>query len=91
LNDNLGIKDFDGNITYLDDLHLLPFDGVVDWNGAAARLNKYNYQGELTFELNRKSKPNRYENDGYGKISLLEYVTEAYKRACKVAYLKRNR
>ena len=31
LNDNLGIRDFDGNITWLDDLHLLPFDGVTDW------------------------------------------------------------
>ncbi len=89
-NDNLGIKDYNGAITYLDDLHLLPFDGVVDWQGVAKRLNRHNYQGELTFELDRKSKPNRYENDVYGKMEFIEYITEAFKRACKVAYLKRN-
>ena len=89
-NDNLGIKDFNGDITYLDDLHLLPFDGVVNWQGVAQRLNKYNYQGELTFELNRKGKPNRFENDAYGKMELIEYITEAFKCACKVAYLKKT-
>ena len=89
-NDNLGIKDYDGAITFLDDLHLLPFDGVVDWRKVAKRLNQHNYQGELTFELNRKSKPDRHENDGYGKMELLEYLTEAFKRACRVAYLKKT-
>lgn len=88
-NDNLGITDYDGAITFLDDLHLLPFDGVVDWRKVAKRLNQHNYQGELTFELNRKSKPDRHENDVYGKMDLLEYLTEAFKRACKVAYLKK--
>ncbi len=28
INDNLGIKDFNGVITWHDDLHLLPFDGI---------------------------------------------------------------
>lgn len=86
LNDNLGIRDFDGRITWLDDLHLLPFDGVADWKAIAARLNRCGYDGAFTFELNRKSKPDRHENDCYGKLSSIEYLTEAYKRACRVAY-----
>ena len=38
------------------------------------------------FELNINSKPDRHENDVYGKMSLNQYFTEAYKRACKIAY-----
>lgn len=87
LNDNLGIRSFEGEITFHDDLHLLPFDGIADWNGIAARLNKHGYTGELTFELNLGSKPGRHENDKYRKIPFEEYVTEAYARACRVASL----
>jgi sugar phosphate isomerase/epimerase len=88
LNDNLGIRDFSGNITWLDDLHLLPFDGIADWNAIARRLNDHHYAGILTFELNKKSKPDRIENDVYDKMPLEEYLTEVYKRACRVAALK---
>lgn len=90
LNDNLGIKSFDGRITYLDDLHLLPFDGIADWQGIAARLNRESYSGELTFELTTKSKPGRHENDVYEKMDITDYITEAYKRACRVAALKNS-
>lgn len=88
INDNLGISDYDGKITWLDDLHLLPFDGIADWNNIARRLNDNNYTGFLTFELNKKSKPGRTENDVYDKMLLEEYLTEVYKRACRVAALK---
>ena len=87
LNDNLGIRDFGGEITFLDDLHLLPFDGIADWKNIASRLNKYGYSGELTFELNRGSKPGRHDNDKYSEMTMERYVTEAYARACKVAAL----
>lgn len=87
LNDNLGIRDFDGRITWHDDLHLLPFDGVADWGKIASRLRLCGYDGPLTFELNRFSKPGRHENDCYGKLSTAEYLAEAYKRACRVAFL----
>lgn len=88
LNDNLGIKDYGGNIIWTDDLHLLPFDGVADWKGIVERLNSYGYDGILTFELIKKSKPERHDNDIYEKMTVEEYVAEAYKRACKVAMLK---
>ena len=89
LNDNLGIKDYAGEkITFLDDLHLLPFDGIADWEDITNRLNAYGYDGILTFELNKRSKPDRYDNDIYASMLLEQYVTEAYKRACRVAALK---
>lgn len=90
LNDNLGIKDYGGTITYIDDLHLLPFDGVADWEDVVRRLNRHGYQGILTFELTPVSKPGRHENDQYGKMTVEEYVTEIYKRACRVAVLKQK-
>ena len=88
INDNLGVKNLDGKIIWTDDLHLLPFDGVKDWDNVAMRLNKCGYQGEMTFELNVTSKPNRHENDVYEQMPFELYVAEAYKRACRVAMLR---
>ena len=85
LNDNLGIRDYEGEITWLDDLHLLPFDGVTDWECAAERLNKARCPEILNFELGRHSKPGRHENDLYEKMTAEEYLAECYKRACRVA------
>ncbi|MCI8360057.1 MAG: TIM barrel protein [Clostridiales bacterium] len=87
LNDNLGIRDYSGQITWRDDLHLLPFDGVADWANIADRLNRHGYTDYLTFELCKTSKPDRRENDPYAAMTLEAYVTEAYKRACRVAAL----
>lgn len=88
INDNLGVSDFDGNIFWTDDLHLLPFDGISDWKMIVERLNRHGYDDILTFELNKVSKPNRHENDKYTNMAIEEYVAECYQRACKVAYMK---
>lgn len=88
LNDNLGIRDFDGKITYIDDLHLLPFDGVADWQNVVDRLNAHGYNDVLTFELGRISKPKRHENDFYEEMSIEKYLSLAYARACRVATMK---
>lgn len=90
LNDNLGISDYNGVITWTDDLHLLPFDGIADWNDVASRLNKCNFNSELTFELNTKSKPDRHDNDEYDRMDIVDYLTKAYARACKFAATKQS-
>ena len=87
LNDNLGIRSRDGVITWHDDLHLLPFDGIADWEEIAARLAREGYTGTLTFELNTGSKPGRHENDLYAAMPLPAYLAECYKRACRVRKL----
>lgn len=86
LNDNLGISRFDGKTYWTDDLHLLPYDGIIDWDSSINRLKQSKRLEILNFELNIKSKPNRLENEIYGQMSLEQYFTEAYKRACKIAY-----
>lgn len=88
LNDNLGTRDYNGAITFHDDLHLLPFDGIGDWQDIVNRLNKWGYDGILTFEVKAKNQPGRHENDVYERMDTIEYFTEAYKRACRVAALK---
>ena len=87
INDNLGVHDFEGKITWHDDLHLLPFDGINDWDWVAARLAKYGMTETLTFELTTISKPGHYENDRYARMGLEAYLTEAYRNACRVAAL----
>ena len=91
LNDNLGVRSYDGKITPTDDLHLLPGDGIINWNSAMSRLNRCGYDGILTFELNTDSKPGRHENDKYGQIPIEQYIAECYARACKIAAIKSER
>lgn len=86
LNDNLGVSRFDGKTYWTDDLHLLPFDGIADWDYNVQRLQKARKLDYLNFELNIQSKPNRHENDVYANMPIELYFTEAYKRACRIAY-----
>ncbi|MBE6730854.1 MAG: sugar phosphate isomerase/epimerase [Ruminococcaceae bacterium] len=86
LNDNLGISRFDGVTYWTDDLHLLPYDGIADWDYNVERLKNSRKLDIINFEVGKYSKPNRHENDIYEKMSDTEYYTEAYKRACKIAY-----
>lgn len=88
LNDNLGIKDYTGHITWLDDLHLLPFDGIGDWHDIVRRLNQHRFDGPLTFELNTRSKVGRHDNDVYASMDFRVYLAMTYQRACRVAALK---
>lgn len=85
LNDNLGISDPSGRIFWTDDLHLLPFDGMANWEYNVNRLKKCPHLDILNFELKMQSKPNRHENDKYMQMSLEDYFSEAYSRVRKIA------
>ena len=85
LNDNLGISDPGGKIYWTDDLHLLPGDGIADWDAAAQRLKKARRLEILNLELSRNSKPDRHENDRYKEMPLEEYFAEAYRSGRMVA------
>jgi len=86
LNDNLGQTN-PNEITWLDDSHLFPFDGVADWQGIADRLNRVSYSGELTFELTIASKPGRNTHDIYKDLTLESYFELVYKKAVQFAQL----
>lgn len=88
LNDNLGVKRFDGQTAWSDDIHLLPFDGIRDWKKAMDSLNACGYNGVLTMEIGKNSRDDRHDNDKYSRMSFYEYVAEVYARACRLAYMK---
>ena len=90
LNDNLGISRFDGEIFWTDDLHLLPYDGIADWEEFIRRLKRARSLTYLNFELSTVSKPNRHENDLYAKMSYEEFFALAYTRACRIAWKYAN-
>lgn len=86
LNDNLGISRFNGDTFWTDDLHLLPYDGIADWEDNIARLKKSRPLTYLNFELNRHSKPNRFDNERYANMTCEDYFSRAYAVACRIAY-----
>lgn len=85
LNDNLGISRFDGTIYWTDDLHLLPYDGIGDWDDIVRRLKRARRVPVLNLELSIRSKPNRHDNDAYANMTPEMYYAEAYNRACRIA------
>ncbi|MBQ8289128.1 MAG: sugar phosphate isomerase/epimerase [Clostridia bacterium] len=87
VNDNLGIRDVSGEITWIDDLHLLPFDGIGDFSEKMARLARARTPDVLTFELSLRSKPDRRENAPYARMEPIDYLTACYIRACRVGAL----
>ncbi|MBQ8432187.1 MAG: sugar phosphate isomerase/epimerase [Clostridia bacterium] len=87
LNDNMGRTDPTVNITWHDDAHMLPLDGIADWAGIMHRLRRERYDGILTFELKRCNNPGRHTNDAYEQMSAPEFYCNAYERACRVAAL----
>ncbi len=86
LNDNMGIIDPD-NITWHDDSHLLPFDGIANWKGIVSRLKAAGYTGPLTFELTSQNKPNRNTHDIYAGLSYEAFLALTYTHAQKVLSL----
>ena len=88
LNDNMGITT--DKIFWHDDAHLLPFDGIADWQGIANRLNAVGFDGPLTFELTSKSKPNRNTHDIYNGMDYDAFCTLAFEKAKKFRNMVEN-
>jgi len=83
INDNMAITG--DKITWQDDSHLVPFDGVGDWQNVADRFNAVGYDGILTAELSVKEKPDRKVNYIYKGLDLRSYLTLVYERLAKFA------
>ncbi len=85
LNDNLGMTG--DELTFLDDSHLLPFDGIADWEDMAKRLRNCGYNGTLSFETISKGRPNRNDNAIYYGLTDEEYIKKAYEKAVQLRAL----
>lgn len=82
INDNLGIRNQDKTLCGADDLHLLPFDGNVDFNRVANIVKQANMQHELTFELKFAKDP---VSNKYKQMPFDDYLTLAKQRIQKFA------
>ena len=77
VNDNLGITG--DSIFWLDDAHLIPFDGIVDFDRVANRLAKLGFIDTLTCELTTANKPGRNTHDQYADLTCAEYLAKVMK------------
>lgn len=82
LDDNRGMTDPE-HPNFLDDYHLLPFDGNADWEGIARRLNKCGFDGSLTLEVDSKGRCGSHSNDKYLGMSIEQFVSAAYDSAVR--------
>ncbi|MBQ7321546.1 MAG: sugar phosphate isomerase/epimerase [Clostridia bacterium] len=87
LNDNFGMADRN-KMTWLDDSHVLPFDGINDWKSIIDRMDKAGYNGIYTMELTRNAKPNKNTHDAYAAWSLDEFLAEALNRMHRMVALR---
>jgi len=80
LHDNL--MDWCPGFDYSRDLHLLPYDGAVDFDKVCKKLNAINYKGIVMLEIRKRTigNPNMYEN-----ISSIDFLKEAHSRGEKLA------
>lgn len=86
INDNNGIST-PRVITWHDDSHFLPFDGKVDWEGVALRLNKTGWDGILTQEVNR-GKEGCEKLSAYSEMSYREFLAKSLRRLKKLNALR---
>lgn len=67
----------------IDDDHLIPFDGNIDWNKIMVLLNDNNYIGPLTLEI-------MYTNHYKEKYSIEEFYKQAYESLKRLEALKKE-
>lgn len=87
LHDNFGTR---GVPTTLDDLHLLPGDGNIQWEQAIGRLKNLPKQEILNFELKKLCKSPAAEDRLYAQLTTQEYFCLAAQRARQIANLYEN-
>ncbi len=82
-NDNLGVSGED--ITFEDDLHFIPTDGIADWHNIMERIKKTGYNGILMSELiMNPSRPKTNPiTDGYSKMTIEQFMALAYEKINK--------
>ncbi len=89
INDNMGVTGEE--ITYHDDLHLIPFDGIKDWADAVNRLKKCGYNDILTVELKINENIDKKYGTNYHSIPFSDYVKNVYTAAKKISDMLENK
>lgn len=82
LHDNFGRRG--DRITSDDDLHIFPFDGLVDWDFVAGSLKAASYTGILMAEVKYSPTPGNYIYDTYNAPSLEQFYQTVYERLLRI-------
>lgn len=81
--------DFTKYNDYTKDLHLLPFDGKINYETVCKNLANANYTNTIMLEVNRTSLSNP---DKYKEFDIQDFLKEAKKRAKKInEMIEKNR
>ncbi len=84
LNDNLGLTSPDGRLLSTDDLHLVPGDGIINWEHALQKLKASKPQEILNLELKIRPHGEKCKLDLYSKLPLETFYREAYQNALRM-------
>lgn len=60
------------------DLHMLPFDGTINYEAMMRKLDEYQYQGSLMLEVSNRRHPD---------VDPRAFLTDCYERLCKISQL----
>lgn len=82
INDNLGITK--EKITFLDDLHYIPGDGILSIDNLINRLENCNYSGNITFELKITHPFDTEVYEKYRNMGVKKYYEVVYKIGKKI-------
>lgn len=82
--DNLGLTDPNGVPGSHDDLHLLPYDGIADWDRQMTRLKQVRPLDALCLETKMLSKPGKQKVDLYSHMPAEEFIQKAYSAGHKL-------
>ncbi len=85
LNDNFGPRDPSGVPSAKDDLHLLPYDGSIDWDHAIRRLKTAPLQTVLNFEIKLRTHAGNEADLPYLHLPFGQFAEKAGERARKIA------
>ena len=81
LHDNL--MDWTSGYDWTKDLHRLPFDGKIDYDNVIKKLSSTNYENVVMLEVHKNAGVDQF----YDKMSDMEFLNEAKKRAEKLAQM----
>ncbi len=85
LHDNFGLRDAGGVPQTYDDLHLLPYDGAINWDNALSKLQKAKKQDILNFEIKSVPRSKAPTDLLYANLSLEDFIKKAGERARLIA------
>ena len=61
------------------DIHLLPFDGDLDYAKMMSKLDEYGYEGALTLEISNRKRPD------YAEMTPRQFLETAYERLVRIS------